>query len=472
MLVKRFLGAASVLLALVGCRAMFEAQQVQQALAPKGNAESPAAVEKFNLADYSLQELVEFAMTNRPSVISAALAVKDARLALREIAADAPLVSYSPWTAPHLAISGGRTASSQADNVLKWRTYGDASAGLSLQVLVYDFGRNQARASAQVENVIAAEYALIQEGYQVFEDVSVSYFSLLESAALLEVASTNEFEYAEHLRQAEERLAAGEAQKLDVTRARSNLSQAREETIAASNTVATVGAEFMKALGIDVTHGTREEVFPLMGSALSTMMRGFAATRYEVGAAFDLARTNAPSMAIARARLRSADYDVDRAVADLMPSVSGEVGINWADPLWVWHWGISASQSIFEGFKKVTAVDRAVVAMQSAAVAVDEAEQQLSLNLETAIAVRDNSVKKLDTARATVVFSRENLDMVKSRYLQGEASRIDFTDSMSEYATALGNRVTAFYRNQMAEARLFALTGTLPEYREEEVHEK
>jgi len=43
---------------------------------------------------------------------------------------------------------------------------------------------------------------------------------------------------------------------------------------------------------------------------------------------------------------------------------------------------------------------------------------------------------------------------------------------MSEYATALGNRVTAFYLNQLAEARLFALMGTLPEYREEEVHEK
>jgi len=473
MFFRGFLGAAFVLLALAGCRAMFEAQQVQQALAAKGiGADGSDRGVKLDLTDYSLRELVDFAMTNRPSVLSAALAVQDARLALLQIAADAPLVSYSPWTAPHLAVSGGRTASSTADHALKWRTDGDASAGLSLQILLYDFGRNQAQASAQVEKVIAAEYSLIREGYQVFEDVSTAYFGLMERLALLEVAVTNEFEYAEHLRQAEYRLAAGEAQQLDVTRARSNLSQAREETIVASNYVTTVGAEFMKALGIDASRGTREEVYPISGSALSTMMRGFSATRYGVDAAFDLARTNAPAMAIARARLRSAGYDVDRAVADLMPTVSGEVGVNWVDPLWVWHWGVSATQSIFEGFKKVTAVDRAVVAMQASAAAVDEAEQQLSLDLETAIAVRDNSVKKLDTARATVVFSRENLDMVKSRYLEGEASRVDFTDSMSEYTTALGNRVTAFYLNQTAEARLFALMGMLPEYREEEVHEK
>lgn len=472
MLLRRVLGGVSVALAVAGCGTIFNAHQAQQALAPKGREEPAAAVEKLDLTDYSLKELVGFAMTNRPSIIAAALAVKDARLALLEIAADAPLVSYSPWTAPHLGLSGGYNAASDAAKKLSWNTAGNASAALSLQILLYDFGRNRARANAQVEKVISAEYAFIKEGYQVFEDVATAYFGLMERAALLEVAQTNEFEYAEHLRQAEDMLAAGEAQKLDVTRARSNLSQAKEKTIVASNYVITVGAELMKALGVDASRGTREEVYPLSGSRLSMLMRGFGPTKYDVMTAFDLARTNAPAMAIARARFRSADYDVDRAIADLLPSVSAEVSINWADPLWVWHWGVSATQSIFEGFKKVTAVDRAVVALETAAVAVDEAEQQLSLDIEQAIATRDNSVKGLETARTSVIFSKENFDLVKAQYLEGEASRVDFTDSASEYATSLGSRVTAFYLNQLAEARLFALMGRLPEYREEEVYEK
>jgi len=468
----RVLTGLSVVLAVAGCGTIFEAHEAQRVLAPKGCPEAVPIASKLDLTDYSLEELVGFAMTNRPSIIAAALAVKDAHLALREIAADAPLVSYSPWTSPHLGASGGFNAASESTRTLTWFTDGRASAGLSLQILVYDFGRNRARASAQVEKVIAAEQAFIQEGYQVFEDVSSAYFGLMESVALLEVALTNEFEFAEHLRQAEVRLAAGEAQKLDVTRARSNLSQAKEETIVASNDVATVGAEFMKALGLDASCGTREEVYPLSGSRLATLTSGFGTTKYDVAAAYGLARTNAPTMAIVRARQRAADYDVDRAIADLLPSVSAEVGISWIDPLWAWHWGVSATQSIFEGFKKVTAVDRAVVALETASVAVDEAEQQLSLDLEKAIATRDNSVKKLDTARATVILARENLDMVKARYREGVASRIDFTDSMSEYATALGNRVTAFYVHQLAEARLFALMGTMLAYREEEVHEK
>jgi len=428
MVLGKVMCGLSLALAVAGCGTIFEARQVQEALAPKGCAAAVQSAGKLNLTDYSLRELVDFALTNRPSMITAALSAEDARLALREVAADAPLVSYSPWTSPHMSVSGGYDAASESSRTLTWFTDGKASAGLSLQILLYDFGRNRAQAGAQVEKVISAEYAYVKEGYQVFEDVATSYFGLMERAALLEVAITNELEYAEHLRQAEDLLAAGEALQLDVTRARSNLSQAKEQVIIASNYVTTVGAEFMKALGIDASRGTSEEVYPLAGSVLSRMMRGFGATKYDVSAAFDLARTNAPAMSIARARLRAADYDVDRAIADLMPSVSVEVGISWIDPLWAWHWGVSATQSIFQGFKKVTAVDRAVLALQSAAVAVDEAEQQLSLDLETAIATRDNSVKKLETARNTVVFSRENLDLVKAQYVEGEASRVDFTD--------------------------------------------
>ena len=467
----RIVGCLLGLLVVSGCMTIFNAQEAQRSVEDKANGVREE-VAKLDLSDRSLKELVQFAMTNRPAMVSAALAVVDARLALREIAADAPLVSYSPWTSPHLALSSGYSESSTPDNKIKWRTEGAASAGLSLDILMYDFGRNASRASAQVERVIAAEHDFIQTGYQVFNEVSAAYFDLMECDALLAVAITNQTEFAIHLKEAEDRLAAGEAMKLDVTRAKSNLYQAREEVIVASNSVVTAGAELMKALGVDVSRGTRDEVYPASGAALASVMRGFARTEYGVESAFNLARTNAPAMAIARAQLRAASRQVDYAIADLMPSVSAQVGVNWADPLWVWHWGIDAVQSLFTGYRKTTAVDRAVVALQGAAADVDEAEQQLSLDLETAIAVRDNAQKKLETARMTVVQAREDLGLVKQQYQEGEVSRVDFTEAVSSYTRALGNRVSAFYTGQRAEAALFAIIGRVPEYREEELHEK
>ena len=468
----RILGCLTGVLVISGCMTIFNAQEAQRSVKGKADGSCVAEPCKLDLSDCSLRELVQFAMTNRPTMVSAALAVLDARLALKEIAADAPLVSYSPWTSPHLALSGGYSESSTPDTPIKWKTAGNASAGLSLDILIYDFGRNSARASAQVERLLAAEHDFIRTGYEVFNEVSSAYFNLMESDALLAVAITNQVEFALHLQEAEDRLAAGEAMKLDVTRARSNLYQAREEVILASNTVVTTGAELMKALGVDASRGTREEVYPAFGNALGAVMRGFSRTTYGVDSAFELARTNAPSMAIARAQLRAASRQVDYAIADLMPSVSAQVGISWADPLWVWHWGVDAAQSVFVGFRKTTAVDRAVVAMQGAAAAVDEAEQRLSLDLETAIAVRDNAAKKLETARMSVAEAREDLGLVKQQYQEGEASRVDFTEAVTSYARALGNRISAFYTGQRAEAALFAIVGRVPAYDEKEVKEK
>jgi len=471
MLSKESFGAVVGILALSGCLTVFNAQEAQRGVEGRAvGAARPSAA--LDLADCSLEELVGFALTNRPSTTSAALAALDARLALRTIEADAPLVSATPWNAVHANVSAGHDASSAANSSLRWQTEGNARAGLSLDILLFDFGRNQAAARAQAENVIVAEHEFLTAGYAVFEEVSGAYFSLLTKDALLEVALTNETECALRLRQAEDMLDAGEATRLDVTSARLDWSQARADVVVASNEVVTAGAELMRALGVDVTRGTRNEVFPPTGQALSVVQRGFAPTDFGVDAAFALARTNAPSVVIARARLRAASRQVDAAIADLFPSVTAEVGVNWIDPLWYWHWGVGVAQTVFAGFKKTTAVDRAVLKMRQAAVAVDDAEQELSLSLETAIAVRDDAVKALEIARLSVQNAKDNLDTVKAQYQAGDASRVDYTMALSKYATSLGGRVKAFYTGQMAESKLFALLGRLPEFDEDEIKEK
>jgi outer membrane protein TolC len=288
---------------------------------------------------------------------------------------------------------------------------------------------------------------------------------------MLEVARTNEFEYAEHLRRANVLLAAGEAKALDVTRARLDLSRAKEATIAASNEVANALANMMCALGVDIGRADAAELLPGDGEALNVVRCAFGDTRYTAEAAFADARTNAPAIAVARAKLRSASAKVDYALADLLPSVSASTSLGWADPMWLWQGGVNVVQSFFQGFRKTTAVDRAVVSMRMAATAVDEAEQQLTKSLELAIAERDNSVKAVETAKASLADATENLKTVKAQYLEGDADRIDFTASVSDYAAALGSRVSAFYRGQIAESKLFRITGRQPVWMEKKIME-
>lgn len=458
-----------------GCMTIRNARDAQAEYEDLGRDDCAAKpAEKLDLSAYSLSQLVDFAMTNRPSVASAALAVKDARLALRQVRADAPLISETPWLSPRLSVDGGYSASSGSAGFrdLSWSTEGDAAGSIVLSIPIYDFGRNDAEVRSRCEAVLDAELSLVKKGYEVFFDVCDSYFNLLEKCALLAVAQTNEVEYLLHLEQAEKRMEAGEANSLDVLRARLDLAQAREKIVGAQADVDTVGAEFKKALGIDASYGARRDILNFPGDPLTFVMRGFPDTDYTVREAFDLSRTNAPSMRIMRSRLRAASADVDYAIADLMPEITASASLNWTDPMWYWKWGVSAVQSVFQGFRKTTAVDRAVVAMCRAARDVESVELELSLELEKAVALRDTSRKAQETARVSLHEAERNLETVREEYEVGVADRVEYTDAVAAYVGALGNRISAFYAKQRAECAVFSLLGIYPVYEEKKLMEE
>lgn len=429
---------------------------------------------RLDLTNYSLAQLVDFAMTNRPSIAHRALALEDARLALKQLRADAPLISETPWLSPKISVSGdysGVSESAKFDE-LSLKTERSVGAAVNISIPIYDFGRNDAKVRAGCEKVLDAELQLVDEGYTVFYDVCTAYFALLEESALLAVAQSNECEYAMHLKQAEQRLDAGEANQLDVSRSRLDLARSKEKVVIAALDLETAGADFKRALGVDSSYGDWNDIIKFPGDPLSFVMRGFPDTNFTVEEAFELARTNSPTMRVCRSRLRAASADVDYAIADLMPEISASVSLNWTDPAWYWHWGVSAVQSVFQGFRKTTAVDRAVVALRQAAKDVDTAELELSLALEKSVAARDTALKSRETALVSLKEARDNLDLVNEQYKIGDATQVEYTDAVSYYAEALGNCVIAFYLKQSAEAAIFSLVGIYPVYDEMKLMEE
>lgn len=416
----------------------------------------------------SLRELVDFAVTNRPSMTTARLEVENARLALRRLQADAPLASDSPWSAPSLSVGGSQDFGHSDRKLSKvFRTQkNDFSGSLSLDLLLWDFGRYEAEAAAARNRILAAELGLVKAGHDVFLEVSDAYFSLLEADALLDAALTNEVECALHLDRAERRLEAGEAKDLDVLKARLDLSRAREGVCAASNETVKAGATLVHALGLDAATGERADIVPRSPSALLSVRRAFAETTTSSDALFISARTEAPAMRISRARLRAEISAVDSAIADLYPEISASASISWLDPTWTFRWGASFVQSVFQGFRKTTAVRSAVVAMRKAEASTLSEERSLALEIELACAARDNAREARVRARESLREAKENLAVARSRYEIGEASRVDFSEAVSAHSEALGACVSAFYDLQRAEAAFFPLTGMYPVYEE------
>ena len=446
--------AAAALVCACGCSTIKRARTAQADVAQaaddaKANSKE---VTHVDLRGLRLVDYVAWAMNHRPCIEAAHLAVTNAALELSRVTSDREL---------QLNLSSGFSQSTANRSThFSWhQDRGKFTSDVSLDLLIYDFGRIDARERQARENLVAAQRNLADAEFAVFNDVAKSYFTLLRNDALLEVARTNEFQYAEHLRQAESLFSEGEVKKLDVLKARVDLSDARLATINASNEVVTAGAAFIRALGLSAERATREDVMSVAADALATSKSDLKPTTYNSAEALNLARTNAPSLMVLRAKLRAASAEVDYAIADLFPSLSFSSAFSFADPTWNWSWGFRAVQNILDGFRKRTLVDEAVVAMELARVELEEAEQDLSHDLAVAAATRDNARESLATARIEVQQAKENLDTVVEQYRLGDASRIDFTDAASGYASALGARVKAFYAGEIAEAELIRLTG-------------
>lgn len=452
---------AAVGCAFFGCETVDRARDAQEGVARATNdvavAASTNALRHVDLKDCDLYGYVAFAMTNRPSLEASRLAVSNAVLALKAVTADREL---------QVNLSGGYSQSSlNTGSHFSWRQKrGKGTADIALDILICDWGRIDARELEARENLVAAQRDLADEEFAVFNEVAQAYFGVLRNDALLEVACTNEHVYAEHLKESETLYSAGEAKKLDVLKARVDLSDARLATINASNDVTTASAEFLRSLGLEVDAATREDVLAVAENAFETAHRNLTETRYDATEGLQLARTNAPALMVLRAELRASSARVDYAVADLLPELRLSSAFSFADPTWNWSWGFKAVQTILDGFRKETAIDRAVVDMETARTAVEVAEQKLSYDLAVATANRDNARKAFDTATVAVRQARENLETVAAQYRVGDASRLDFTDAVNTLTSALGTRVKTFYASEVAEAELIRLTGHVPPY--------
>lgn len=441
---------------LAGCT-ISSARNEQERIA--GRLADPACVDSC-MAD-ALPDIVAYALEHRPSMKSAELDVRDARATMAELVADAPLASAYPWRSAHIDVGASYGESSRSAHFSDFKAKtrkGDAAATLSIGLTIYDFGRWDAQVRAQAERTLAAESSMTAEGYAIFEEVAGAYFTLAQNVALWETAQSNVVQWTEHLREAEGRFDEGEAQELDVLTAKLNLASAREAAVAASNDIATARAQLAHAAGC--------AALPALdgGAVAEHWLKELDSSAEEL---FETARTNAPAMLVARARVKAASAQVDYAVADLLPDFSANISLNWTDPLWYWRWAANAAQNLFAGGRSEAAVERAVTAMLKAESDLDAVEQALYRDIVIATSERSNAIEAENAAMDSLRQAEENHSTVESRYDTGEATRTDLADATAAMASARANIIKARCRRQKAAASLYALAGRDAQYNQE-----
>lgn len=380
----------------------------------------------------SMHELAEWARTNAPAVVRARQDVVQAQLALRSIKA-----SFVP------VVDGSISYTYASKNVdphdTKWDGDGAWSGGVSLNWLLFDFGRTRASTRRAVAALAAAERSEREAENGAVYAVRAAVYAVNRTRELWRVSQAATASYKEHLDQTKDRFEVGAAVNYDVSKATVDWQNARLSEIAASNAFAKAKAALALSLGLaenpDFEVEPADVWWPRLPSGPEELM--------------EIARTNAPALAALRASADAAKNYVDWTICDLYPTLSFRLTFDAkgdSSPL-LWNYAAvpAAAQSLFSAGAKNRQIETAVSQLRSARSALAEAEQKTWNEIVSASLESSRAMESLSVAQAALDAAEENFQVVSSRYDVGKASSLERTDAQVAVTSAKANVVSARY---------------------------
>ena len=428
---------------LAGCTTVREARRAQREDAERTVrwAETPFAARTDALP---MEELAEWARTNAPAVVQARQDVVQAQIALRSVKA-----AFIPVVDGSIAYT---YASKNIDpHDTKWDGDGTWGGNVSLNWLLYDFGRTRASTRRAVAALAAADQAERAAENGAVYGVRAACFALRRAEELHRVAVETSESYRLHRDQTKDRFDVGAAMNYEVSKAEVDYQNALLSEISASNAVETARASLALALGL------AESPRIALGDC------SFPEMTNDVGALMAVAATNAPALAALRAAADAAKDYVDWTICDLYPNLSFRLSFDAkgdSSPL-LWNYAAvpAVAQTLFSAGAKNRQIETAVAQLRAARSKLAEAEQQLFNQVLTATLSADRARKSLAVAEAALAASKENFDVVSSRYDVGKASALERTDAQVALSSAEAAVVTARYDLQDTQILLARLIG-------------
>ncbi len=439
------------LFALAACSTVRDAREAQK---PENRlqGERTVAFSEFGLREgstLSLADLESIAAVANPKIFQARQAVISARLAVQDIRAD-----YLPTADASASYSRG--TNNETKHGQSFHSRGSDKIALSMDLLVWDFGKTDAALAKAVAELLAAEKDLAAAENLVRYDVRKAYFELRRSIELASVAEQAVEQYREHLAQMRVRRAEGTGTKYACTKAEVDYNNALLDHISKANNVKTARATLNLALGF-----AESPAYELGGNAMGTFDE-------DAETLLALAREREPGLAALVAQEKAASAYVDKTVADLYPSLGLSISATFTGDdldmpkIWNLIGAGTLTQNIFNGGRNVRAIENAVAELRVARSKVAAYEQDLYAKITEAVLTLSRAKKQYEVAGISERAARENFDIVTEQFNVGKASSLDRTDAQVSLTEARAATVAAEYDYREAIAAIAYLVATDP----------
>lgn len=328
-------------------------------------------------------------------------------------------------------------------------SYNNYNARISLQQLIFDFGKTGANVESATENLKGSKLSEENSRQTVVINVKVAYYALLAARHLLQVQEETVRQSKEHLDQTQGFYHAGTRTRFDVTNAEVTLTNAQLDLIRARNLVEVTRVTLANAMGVpDQPIGDLEELltFEKMEVTEEQALKEGLAARPDLQS---LAAQRQASEASVRSAQRT-NFPVLSATANY-----GYYGGESNFPLaYNWDAGMSLTLPIFSGFLIQSQVAQARANLMVAGANEESIRQDVILDVHRSFSTLVETEERVKTSEVVVRQAQENLDLANGRFQAGIGTSIEQTDAQVLLANAKTTRIQALFDYRVAAAAL------------------
>ncbi len=395
--------------------------------------------------ELSLQQCIEIALDNHPSLQAAGAAITQAESRIGQ--------ARSGYL-PQVGFSSGYSRIGPPATALRSDPYNAYSHTLNLNQTLFDFGKTWTQVDISTLQTQATRNDYQDVRASVIYGVKQAFYNVVKSAMSAKVAQETVKQFEEYYQIAKTFYETGRTSKIDVTSAEVNLTNSRIQLLSAQNALKLGQASLNKAMGISSAPFYRvlEEFSPDMDEL-------------SFEEALSRALNNRADLQSFEKRRLALEKQVDLARKHYLPVLSGGAAYGYSgDDTSMndsWNIGVSLAVPIFSGLSTKYAVDEAKAGARAAKSNEEALRQAISLDVQSAWLNRTEAFERISAGKVIVRQSEENLELARGRYATGVGSSIEITDAMIQLNNAKMIYIAALADFSIAQAGLEKAMGAI-----------
>ncbi len=386
--------------------------------------------------ELSLQESIEYALKNNPSIQIANEDKKKSQFSVGETKAG---------KIPTVSLSSGYDYSGNYSGANK---PGSLKNSLSMNWNLYSGGATEAKIEQAELGVRTADLNVEKTKQQLILDATTYYYSVLETKNMRAVNEESVNNLKAHLNIVQAKYQEGVSAKSEVLRSEVEVANAEQNLIKAQNQYELAVANLLTIMNMDA--GTEVQLKGELTYQADTRTLDEAIAR---------AKQNRPEIIQAQVSVDSAKKGIEIAESNKRPTVSMSASTGWNDAVLPgdkdgWSVGAKASWNIFDAGVTKSRINQAESSVAKAKLQAEQTMDSIEQEVRQSYLNMKEAEKRLSTTEVTVNKAQEDLYIAQETYKAGVSTNLDVFDAQLAFTQAKTNHVQALYDYNVNKAKL------------------